>query len=155
MEILADILLNSTFPANEVERERRVILEEIRSAEDNPEDCAYELLVQGLWGGSPLGRPIGVKERRQGARARLEFFFANYRLGNCLRAGGVTHEHPSGSGAATSPSSGHAGARGAAAGRFYSRPRDLSRFTSITPAPARAGHVDRMPVRPQHDHRRA
>ena len=58
MEILADILLHSTFPANEVERERRVILEEIRSAEDNPEDCAYELLVQGLWGGSPLGRPI-------------------------------------------------------------------------------------------------
>ncbi len=98
MEILSDILLHSTFPANEVERERRVILEEIRCAEDNPEDCAYELLVQGLWGGSTLGRPILGSPGSVGKvpRARLLKFFAdNYRSGNLVfaAAGGVTHEH--------------------------------------------------------------
>jgi predicted Zn-dependent peptidase len=97
MEILSDILLHSTFPANEVERERRVILEEIRSAEDNPEDCAYELLVQGLWGGSPLGRPIlgGPASIREVSRARLlEFFAEHYRSGNLVfaAAGGITHD---------------------------------------------------------------
>jgi len=96
MDILSDILLHSTFPANEVERERRVILEEIRSAEDNPEDCAYELLVQGMWGGSPLGRPIlGVPDSvGKVPRARLlEFFAEHYRSGNLVfaAAGGVVH----------------------------------------------------------------
>jgi predicted Zn-dependent peptidase len=96
MEILADILLRSTFPALEVERERRVILEEIRSAEDNPEDCAYELLVQGLWGGSALGRPILGVPASVGKvpRARLlEFFAEHYRSGNLVfaAAGGVEH----------------------------------------------------------------
>jgi predicted Zn-dependent peptidase len=97
MDILADILLRSTFPAIEVERERRVILEEIRSAEDNPEDCAYELLVQGFWGDSPLGRPILGRPKSVGAvpRARLlKFFDEHYRSGNLVfaAAGGITHE---------------------------------------------------------------
>jgi predicted Zn-dependent peptidase len=97
LEILADILLRSTFPAAEVERERRVILEEIRSAEDNPEDCAYELLVQGLWRGSALGRPILGGARSVGAvpRERLLGFFADhYRSGNLVfaAAGGLSHE---------------------------------------------------------------
>jgi predicted Zn-dependent peptidase len=96
MEILADILLHSTFPAAEVERERRVILEEIRSAEDNPEDCVYELLVQGMWHGHPLGRPILGGHASVGAvpRARLlEFFAAHYRSGNLVfaGAGGIAH----------------------------------------------------------------
>ncbi len=97
MEILADILLHSTFPAAEVERERRVILEEIRSAEDNPEDCVYELLVQGLWAGNPLGRPIlgGQASVGKVARAKLLGFFAeHYRSENLVfaAAGGIPHE---------------------------------------------------------------
>jgi predicted Zn-dependent peptidase len=96
MEILADILLNSTFPPAEVERERRVILEEIRMSEDNPEDCAYELLVQGLWAGNPLGRPILGTPESVGAvpRARLlGFFREHYRSSNLVlaAAGGIPH----------------------------------------------------------------
>ena len=97
MDILADILLRSTFPAGEVERERRVILEEIRSSEDNPEDCAYELLVQGFWEGSALGRPILGRPKSVGGvpRARLlKFFDEHYRSGNLVfaAAGGISHE---------------------------------------------------------------
>jgi predicted Zn-dependent peptidase len=96
LEILADILLRSTFPAAEVERERRVILEEIRSAEDNPEDCVYELLVQGLWAGNALGRPILGGHGSVGAVPRaqlLEFFADHYRSGNLVfaAAGGIEH----------------------------------------------------------------
>lgn len=96
MGILADILLHSTFPAAEVERERKVILEEIRSAEDNPEDRVYELLVQGMWRGNALGRPILGGHASIGAmpRARLLGFFADhYRSGNLVfaGAGGLAH----------------------------------------------------------------
>ncbi|HEY5999874.1 MAG TPA: pitrilysin family protein [bacterium] len=96
MDILADILLHSTFPAAEVERERRVILEEIRSADDNPEDCVYELLVQGMWRGNALGRPILGGHASVGAvtRARLlEFFAGHYRSANLVfaGAGGLGH----------------------------------------------------------------
>jgi predicted Zn-dependent peptidase len=96
MDILADILLRPR-SRRRGGRERRVILEEIRSAEDNPEDCAYELLVQGIWGGSPLGRPILGRPKSVGGvpRARLlTFFDEHYRSGNLVfaAAGGITHE---------------------------------------------------------------
>jgi predicted Zn-dependent peptidase len=96
MEILADILLRSTFPPLEVERERRVILEEIRMSEDSPEDCAYELLTQRLWQRNPLGRPILGRPESIGAvpRARLlEFFRGHYRSSNLIlvAAGGLGH----------------------------------------------------------------
>jgi len=154
MEILSDILLHSTFPANEVERERRVILEEIRSAEDNPEDCAYELLVQGLWGGSSLGRPILGSPESVGTvpRARLlEFFADHYRSGNLVfaAAGGITHEQlerlwrryfPF-------PKRVHRPARQTAPRLkpgFYSRPRDLEQiYLNFACAGLEQDHADR------------
>ncbi len=97
MGILADILRHSVFPPAEVERERRVILEEIRMSEDNPEDSAYELLVRSLWSGSRLGRPILGSPASIGGvpRARLlAFFREQYRAGNIVfaAAGGLGHE---------------------------------------------------------------
>jgi len=96
MAILADILLRSTFPPAEVERERRVILEEIRMSEDSPEDCVYEQLVQRVWSGSTLGRPILGRPESIGAvpRARLlAFHRSHYGAGNLVlaAAGGLTH----------------------------------------------------------------
>lgn len=62
-ELVADIMLNPTFPEDEVERERRVILEEIRMGEDNPSDYIHDRLYPAMWGGHPLGRLItGVDE---------------------------------------------------------------------------------------------
>jgi predicted Zn-dependent peptidase len=96
MDILSDILINSTFPALEIERERRVILEEIKMSEDNPEDCVYELLVSSIWPRNPLGRPIlGAHSSitSMGRTALLSFFRRHYRSGNLVfaSAGGVSH----------------------------------------------------------------
>ena len=58
MDLMMDILLNPVFPGDEMERERAVILEEIRSIEDTPDDYVYDILTQRFWEDHPLGRPI-------------------------------------------------------------------------------------------------
>jgi len=63
VELLADIVQNSVFDAGEVEKERRVILQELLGAEDDPDDLSYELFGKAAYGDTPLGRPIiGFKE---------------------------------------------------------------------------------------------
>lgn len=56
--LLAAMFLDSTFPADEVDRERGVILEEIAASEDNPEDLCFDRFTQALWLPHPAGRPI-------------------------------------------------------------------------------------------------
>ncbi|HNV70445.1 MAG TPA: pitrilysin family protein [Candidatus Ozemobacteraceae bacterium] len=58
VEVLADMVCNSTFDKTELERERGVILEEIKMYEDSPDELIHELLGLSLWHNSPLGRPI-------------------------------------------------------------------------------------------------
>lgn len=56
IEILADIVKNSQFC--DFEKERNVILEEIASIEDVPEDHAHDLLTRKLWPDHSIGTPI-------------------------------------------------------------------------------------------------
>lgn len=56
IEILADIIKHSTF--NDLEKERNVVLEEIASGEDVPEDYVHDLFALALWPGHALGRPV-------------------------------------------------------------------------------------------------
>jgi predicted Zn-dependent peptidase len=58
VELLSDIFLNSVFHAKEVERERQVILQEIKMLEDTPDEHVHVLLAQAVWGNHPLGRSI-------------------------------------------------------------------------------------------------
>ena len=58
MDVLADLVLNPTFSAPDIERERGVILEEIKIDEDNPDVLVHELFTQSLWKDHPLGKPI-------------------------------------------------------------------------------------------------
>lgn len=57
-DLVADITLNSNFPDDELELERRVILEEIRSIEDNPAEFIHDRLYPRRWAGHPLGKLI-------------------------------------------------------------------------------------------------
>lgn len=57
-ELLADIVLASTFPEGELEREREVILQEATEYEEDPQQLSYLLLDRALWGDHPMGRPI-------------------------------------------------------------------------------------------------
>src|SRR5512143_67690 len=63
VDILTDILLGSKFDPIEMEKERKVILEEIKGVEDTPDDYIHEFFTSTVWPDNPLGRPIlGTKE---------------------------------------------------------------------------------------------
>ncbi|HVU48545.1 MAG TPA: pitrilysin family protein [Terracidiphilus sp.] len=58
LDILSDLVLNPVFAPSDIERERGVILEEIKIDEDNPDVLVHELFTQNFWKGHPLGKPI-------------------------------------------------------------------------------------------------
>lgn len=63
IEMMSDMILNSLFDPIEIERERGVILEEIRMYEDSPEDVVFEEFSKTLWENHPLGCPtLGHQE---------------------------------------------------------------------------------------------
>ena len=58
VDILADVVLHPALDADDIEREKKVILEEIKMVEDTPDDLVHELFTESFWEGHPLGRPI-------------------------------------------------------------------------------------------------
>ena len=58
MDILSDIVRNPAFALEDVEREKKVVVEEIKMVEDTPDDLVHELFTQSFWQDHPLGRPI-------------------------------------------------------------------------------------------------
>ncbi len=58
LDVLADLFYHATFDPKELDRERRVIAEEIRMYDDQPDSLALDRLIAQLWSGHPLGRPI-------------------------------------------------------------------------------------------------
>ena len=57
-EALMDMVFDSTYPADELDREKGVILEEINESNDDPSDSAYELYMAQVYKDQQLGRPI-------------------------------------------------------------------------------------------------
>jgi len=57
-EVLSDMVLNSQFAPEEIEREREVIREEIMMYRDQPAQHVQELLSETMWPEHPLGRPL-------------------------------------------------------------------------------------------------
>ena len=55
-EVLGDMLLRSTWP--DLESEREVVLEEIAMYEDEPQDKVHDILARAIFGDHPLGRPV-------------------------------------------------------------------------------------------------
>jgi predicted Zn-dependent peptidase len=58
VDVLADLVTAPAFDADEIEREKKVVLEEIKMVEDTPDDLVHEIFAGALWPGHPLGRPI-------------------------------------------------------------------------------------------------
>lgn len=66
LEILADMFFESTFDEEEMEREKKVVYEEIKMCEDTPDDIVHDLLAKAAYGEHPLGFPIlGTEEQLQ------------------------------------------------------------------------------------------
>jgi predicted Zn-dependent peptidase len=63
VDVLADIVRRPAFSENDIDREKKVVLEEIKMVEDTPDDLVHELFTESFWEDHPLGRPIlGTKE---------------------------------------------------------------------------------------------
>jgi len=58
IELLSDIFLHSTFPQDEIEKEKGVIKEEIKLVEDTPDDYVHDLFSRTVWGDTGLGQPV-------------------------------------------------------------------------------------------------
>ncbi len=58
VDVLADLVTSPAFDAEEIEREKKVVLEEIKMVEDTPDDLVHEIFAGAMWPAHPLGRPI-------------------------------------------------------------------------------------------------
>jgi len=97
MDILSDIVRNPAFSPDDVQREKKVVLEEIKMVEDTPDDLVHELFTQGFWENHPLGRPIlGTKETVESFNADLlrRYFENAYTASNLIvsAVGNLEHE---------------------------------------------------------------
>ena len=63
VDLLGDLICHSRFDLDDIEKERRVILQEIAMIEDSPEESIHDHFANGFWAGHPLGMPvIGTRE---------------------------------------------------------------------------------------------
>src|ERR671935_318433 len=97
IDILSDIVMNPAFASDDIEREKKVVVEEIKMVEDTPDDLVHELFTQGFWEDHPLGRPIlGTRESVESfTAASLRRYFRNaYTARNLIvsAVGNLEHE---------------------------------------------------------------
>jgi len=96
-DLLSDIFLHSIFPADEIERERKVILQEIKMRDDSPEDAIHDHFHQNFWSGHALGNSIiGTEETINGLSRDVvvQYKQSRYRPDDIIitAAGNVNHE---------------------------------------------------------------
>jgi predicted Zn-dependent peptidase len=77
-DILIDMFLNSKFDEEEMEKEKRVVCEEIKMIEDSPEDYAHDIISELIFKGTPLAKSIiGTPKSLQGiTRKALKKYIA-------------------------------------------------------------------------------
>ncbi|MFH1354027.1 MAG: pitrilysin family protein [bacterium] len=88
-DVVSDILLRSLFPAEEIERERGVIKEEIKMYTDSPMQHVHHLWRRALFGKQPLGRRIDGSAKTVSAFQRSDFVSytkKHYHTGNAVVA---------------------------------------------------------------------
>ncbi len=97
LDILSDIFLNSVLDKEDLEKERQVILEEIRMQEDQPEDLVHDLIQEAVWPDQPLGFPVAGREESVNSLKReslMEFVQKMYQRSGIVIscAGNVEHK---------------------------------------------------------------
>ena len=87
LDVLFDIVSNSRLDPGDIERERAVILEELKMYQDQPQDHVQNLFEELIWPGHPLGRDIAGTQESVSRLTRddiLEYADAHYRLPNVV-----------------------------------------------------------------------
>ncbi len=96
IDILSDIVRNPAFSPEDLAREKKVVLEEIKMVEDTPDDLVHELFTQSFWENHPLGRPIlGTKETVESFTSELlrDYFHGAYTPRNLIVSAVGNLEH--------------------------------------------------------------
>jgi predicted Zn-dependent peptidase len=96
LDILSDIVLNPAFAPEDIEREKKVVVEEIKMVEDTPDDLVHEIFTQGFWEDHPLGRPIlGTRETVESftSESLRDYFTSSYTPQNLVVAAVGNLEH--------------------------------------------------------------
>jgi predicted Zn-dependent peptidase len=96
-DLLADIFLNSTFPLDEIERERKVVLQEIKMRDDSPEEYINDRFHQNFFRGQMLGMPVLGSEQTVASLTRdsiLSHKNSRYRPQDIIiaAAGNIQHD---------------------------------------------------------------
>jgi predicted Zn-dependent peptidase len=96
MDILSDIVLRPALEPTDIDREKKVVLEEIKMVEDTPDDLVHEMFTQSFWEGHPLGRPIlGSRETVEvfTQESLRHYFESAYTAGNIIVSAAGNLEH--------------------------------------------------------------
>ncbi len=98
LDVLADLVLNPLFRESDIEKEKGVILEEIKMEADQPEFVLHETFISNFWKGHGLGKPIlGTKEtvKKFGQEMLFDYYTRVYSPQNILitAAGNLEHDH--------------------------------------------------------------
>jgi predicted Zn-dependent peptidase len=96
-DVLSDLVLHPLFEEADIEKEKGVILEEIKMEVDNPEYLIHEIFSSNFWKDHPLGKPIlGTRENvKRFSRPQIRGYYERvYAPGNILitAAGNLDHE---------------------------------------------------------------
>lgn len=97
VDLLGDLICHPKFDLDDVEKERRVILQEIAMIEDSPEESIHDQFSSSFWAGHPLGMPVIGTPATVGALGRqqmLDFMVRRYVGENLcvVGAGNLNHD---------------------------------------------------------------
>ncbi|MFW6347107.1 MAG: M16 family metallopeptidase [Cyclonatronaceae bacterium] len=97
IDVLSDMVLHSTFPEQEIEKEKKVVLEELKMYRDTPDDYVFEVFNSMMFAHHPLGRPIIGYEHTVKGFTRddlITYRERRYKPANMVLtvAGNATHE---------------------------------------------------------------
>jgi predicted Zn-dependent peptidase len=97
LDVLTDLVLHPIFAEPDIERERGVILEEIKIDEDNPDVLVNELFMQSFWKDHPLGKPIlgtSATVKRLDQKMLFDYHSDRFHGGNIVfsAAGNLDHD---------------------------------------------------------------
>jgi predicted Zn-dependent peptidase len=95
-DVIADIVRNSVVAPEELNKERSVILEEIRSVQDAPDELVHDVIDEVIWGDQAIGRSIAGTEATVGdidREAMVDFWRRNYLPSRLVIAAGGDIQH--------------------------------------------------------------
>jgi len=80
IDVLSDMFFHSLFDEKEIEKEKNVVIEEIKMYEDSPDELIHDIFSERVWNEHPLGKPIlGTEESIKAlSRAKIMLFLSEH-----------------------------------------------------------------------------